>query len=241
MKFKNVMKYQIMTSGKSVLMYYGIYLMVVFALILLMSVSGGNNGSINNMEFSSAIFLFVSGLNSLKQDLHFFLANGLTRRTLFLSVVMSGGLMAVGMVMLDYVCRVVLDLFITNQNFTNNLYFLAFPNQPAYLAYVYMFAFYLFVFFLGFATTNIYYALNKLGKTLFSVSVPMLLFVALPYIDSTYFHYSIMSRLKDWIIAGLGLYPNNQPWIGVGMFTLVSAVFAIFSYFLMRRTTLKQA
>ena len=89
---KSAMIYQISEMKKPLLIYYAIIFFLLLASFLTTEVFlhiSANGTTINGIEISSMIFIFVCGLNSFKEPFRMFLQNGLSRKTLFLSYLCS--------------------------------------------------------------------------------------------------------------------------------------------------------
>jgi hypothetical protein len=246
MKFKAALKYQLSGMKKPLIVYY----LIIYCLCILMFVqhavmrNAGGDFSSSGMEMASLIFLFVCGLNSFKSTFYMFLANGVSRRTMFKSFVSMIAPVAAGMAVIDSLNGLLLSSFGNYESLFHSMYALRYQagTTPAEFmeGMLWMFAFYMFITMAGFLITTLYYRMNKAVKLLVSIGVPVFFFMVLPYIDMTLFTGQIYSTI--WYIFKLagGFLHGDNPYIAVLSCIISFAVFGGLSYLAMRKATVKK-
>ena len=88
MKIKSVFKFSVANMVKSISAFYGIFISVCILLIFLAKASGGTVSS-SGVELSSAIFIFIAGLNSFKENFYFMKSNNVSRRDFLYGTILS--------------------------------------------------------------------------------------------------------------------------------------------------------
>lgn len=248
MKFNAAFKYQLSGMKRPLIIYY----IVIYALILLFLAQQlfWKNSNIrfvgSGHEMASVIFLFVCGLNSFKGTFQMFLANGVSRRTMFKSFAAMAAPVAALMALIDSLNYLLLSSF---ENY-GSMFYQMYQNrygaeqlganaQVLAEGLLWMFALYMFVLMLGFFITTIYYRMSKAIKLLVSIGVPVLVFMVLPYIDATIFSGAIFRGIGDFFALAGGFLNGFNPYIAVLSSLLAFALFGGLSLLAMRRATVK--
>ena len=102
MRFLPAWKYQMNGVKWPLIIYY----IVIASLLVLMGVTlsivqGRTRVTVGGMEMASIIFIFVMGLNSYKSVFLMMSANGISRKTMFVSFLAMLGIVAAGMALID--------------------------------------------------------------------------------------------------------------------------------------------
>jgi hypothetical protein len=100
MKIKSGYKYQIRELIRPVIIYY-IVIVALFILTWALDSIWDTNSRIVGFDAATVIFLFICGLNAFRQPFHMFMANGISRRTMFISAFAALGTAAAGMALID--------------------------------------------------------------------------------------------------------------------------------------------
>ncbi len=245
MKTKIAFRYQMRENLKAL----GILYAIIYLLILLMAIlrAVGRNGSMNGLEMASAIFMFVLGLNAFKTPFRFYLANSISRRTLFLGFLCSTVPTAAIMAVLDTVNHLIFTSLIHYDSIYFSVYFqhyshtLQMPVDYLHFAtesFLWCLCLYFFCALVGFFITSLYYRMNKLLKICVSIGVPGFFIFILPAIDimtgSTVFR-----TLGSIIVFVLGLSDGCNPYIPMAFCLLGAIVISFLSFLLIRRATIK--
>jgi hypothetical protein len=237
MKIKSAYKYQIFELTKPVIIYYIVIvaLMVFTAIMALGFVSSSNihfsgsfEGTVEGYSAATMIFLFVCGLNSFKQQFHMFLANGLSRRTLFVSVIAAFATASVAMALIDNLLGLACSWALINipSSFTvEGIVVPIFSYMAAALA--------------GIFIATAYYRMNKALKLIISIGVPVLLFIVLPIVDYSLFSGAITTGIYRFISAATSLLGADNPYSMALFNTFLMLIFSGLSWLLTRRATIK--
>ncbi len=249
MNYQNSLKYQIRGFWKPVITFYIVIILVlVFGLTSAIILSGdGVRSSINGLEFSTAIFIFVMGLNSFKEDLFMLLQNGVSRKTFFLSSIGSFLVLGFLMSVIDVVVSLVTKLVVSHMeqvqyiNFFEMLYRGKTTRMSAISitleSFMLNLSMYLAAFLIGFFITISYYRMNKPMKVIISVGVPVSVFIVLPIVDGI-FHNKIVSaigRASDFAIGASA----QKPLHAIVTLLITFLVFSGLSWLLMRKVSVQ--
>lgn len=246
MKFKAALKYQLSDMKRPLIIFY-IVIYCIISLMLVQQASMKNIGefSSSGIEMASVIFLFVAGLNSFKVTFHLFLANGISRKTMFKSYITSLLPIVAGMAIIDTLNGLLLS---SPGHYRPMFYAMYQPHYGAvrsmtagmYLdGFIWMFFLYAFATMAGFFLTTLFYRMNKALKLLVSIGVPVFFFIVLPYIDTTLFMGKIYNAI--WYIFRLagGFLNGHNPYIAVLSCAISFALFGGLSFLAMRKATVK--
>ncbi len=248
MRIKSAYKYQLFELRKPVMIYY----IVIIALLILTAISQfflERNGLISSMggfDGATVIFLFVCGLNAFRQQFHMFLANGISRRTMFLSSVAAFGTVSVGMALIDGIIGAIMTSFFRYDTMFSQSFgerfgladrintFSSIANGFVWAVFCYMAA-----AMVGLFITTAYYRMNKPLKLAISIGVPVFLFIVLPIMDASLFNGAITLAVGRFFAAVTSLLGTGNPYSTVlaNLFSIV--IFGGLAWLLTRRATVK--
>jgi hypothetical protein len=251
MKAYKVAKYNINSLKKSVFIYYSIFIAVCIFLVILSKIYYGNFGT-SGTELSSAIFIFIVGLNMFKENFYFMKSNNVSRKGYFLGTVLSMLPIAALMSVIDIIINRAYSLFVkcpTNYDmiftdFNNGVNTtLATSNWvqgndivTLFNTFLFQAALYLMLFALGFVITMVYYKCNKLMKTVISIS-PIMLFILFNVLVRI-FPYSAQ-KVLEFLFYIFGIIPRNVYTAILTFIILFIALIAV-SYLLIREMIIKE-
>lgn len=260
MKAKACFLYQIFDLRWAVLIYYFIIfcltLLANYSVITLMaSTSTGatteeHNVIMSGITSSSAIFIFIVGLNSFTENFRFSLQNGVSRKTLFFTRLCTAGVTALFMGVMDQIIHSLLSL--VGQRFNTRwlsvslfqqLYPQAYgsPVQGFFLSALFGFCLLLFMANTGYAIVMLFYRLNKLGKVLVGAGVPVVLLFGIPAItalDTLYFGERLQAFAQATLAPALDFAFNSVPNCFISLLAL-AALFGLFDWLLLRRAIVR--
>ncbi|TAH65516.1 MAG: hypothetical protein EWM47_11135 [Anaerolineaceae bacterium] len=223
MNIKAATKYQLNEYIKSVRIFYLVVILVT--LFFGGIVNFGDSSNVNMMggtEMSTAIFLFVLGLNSFKETFLMMLQNSTTRKTMFVSRLIAVLATGVSMAIIDRFIISFAKLFTyVNENYqVSGMYEMVFQNRAESLHTVIMnleailitIGVYIAAIIAGYFITTAYYRMNKILKVAVSVGVPVTLFFLLPIIDMSVYDGKIsraIGKLFAFVFGGESGNPYN--------------------------------
>lgn len=222
-------------------------LLVAFGVILGLSLSTGiffwtiSDGegeySISGFEITFMIFTLVSGLVSFRESFWFFQQNSTSRKSQFIGWTVSLLSLSAAEAILAILSGRGLGLFFNYMGIFSQLYG---TSHGSFLLLVQEFLWVcmicLFVGWLGFAISLLYYQLSKIGKILVSILVPGSLFILLPMADQHFLHGGYAWLLKGLAMLMTGYLPGGiYPMVPVISALVGSAVLAALSWLMMRR------
>lgn len=199
MKLKSIVKYNLNSLKNSIGIFYVIFIAVCVLLIAIADSSGSTVISSAGIEMSSAIFLFVVGLNSFKENLYFMKSNNVPRKDFLYGTAISMIPVVLFMSFIDIVINRIYNIFIKSPTNYEMIYTnLKNSNQWSVVTWVqsnsietlvntfiFQAAVYLAFFALGFLITIIYYKCNSYMKAVVSVA-PVVLVMILNAIGGVY-------------------------------------------------------
>ncbi len=247
MEIKGALRYDIKASLRSLAIFL-IVMILVWLLNFVLAVMVSGNGSYSSgFDMAVAIYMFVAGIISVREDLRLFLQNGRGRPTVFLAQIVvalfASAALAVASGLLTGLFQLITTWLAPQLEFTSLYVLFGFgmadgANILAALPKAVAFTFLqcLPAFLFGMAVSLIYYRLSKLGKIAFSIAVPAVLFVGLPILvgsNPALFNAIIsVSRFLDAFF--------KTPLAMLAAFALVaSPILALGSWLLLRKAPIK--
>ena len=198
MKINAATKYHIYSTKMAIVIFY-IIMIISTVLSFLLSLIFDGNTKFGGISESSVIFLFVIGICSFTGPFKMMMQNGVSRNELWKSFIKSSALIASAMSAIDLFVTGIASLFM-------NVVPMSIVISSAYLdnsllkiinSFFLQVALYVLAISLGYFIRLIYYRLNKLGRTIISISVPVFLFIGLPMIE---LH---MLNPVDWSLSSI--------------------------------------
>jgi hypothetical protein len=201
----------------------------------------GADGHIGGMDMASMIFLFVVGLNSFKPTFHMFAANGISRKTLFVSFIATTGIICSGMAIIDSVNTIIINQFVEYQPVMVQL-FASRYSSIGFTTYgeglLWMFFMYAACMMFGFFLTTAYYRMNRPLKLIISIGVPVFMFIILPILDAQLLSGAVYKAIGTFIAFCSGRL-SGSPYVAMASNVVFYAIFALFGFLLTRRATVK--
>jgi len=243
MRLSPALKFQLNSIKWPVIIFY----IVIYALLILMVTSQiilrgyGVDGSIGGMDMSSMIFLFIMGLNSFKSTFHMFSANGISRKTMFLSFLITTGIVCSGMAIIDSINAIIINEFVAYDPVLVQMFESRY-NGIGLMTYgegfLWMFFAYTASMMFGFFLTTAYYRMNRPLKLIISIGVPVFLFIILPILDAQLFYGEIFKAIGTFIAFCTGQL-SGSPYVAMASNFVFYVIFAMLGFLIMRRATVK--
>ena len=242
MRLKPALKYQLSSVKWPIIIYY----IVIYALMILMGISrtfDTTNFSITfgGLDGASIIFLFVVGLNAFKSNFHMFVANGVSRKTMFFSFIASVGIICAGMALVDSINALIISQFVNYQPVVMQLFDSRYIDSGLRMyteGFLWMFFSYVSSLMLGYFITTGYYRMNKPVKLIVSIGVPVLVFIILPILDNVLFDHQLTYAFRN-ISAFCSGQSTGSPYVAMACRTVSAAITGFLAYLLARRATVK--
>lgn len=241
-KSNKICSYQLKTSIKSILVYYGILIGILLLVLIQKNfMYPYSNIQSNGIEIATAIFIFIIALNSFKSSFYFSQGNNVSRNSFILGTIKSGIIISAMLALVDIIINRIYNLFIIcPTNFdtiygkivydVNNNWELMLKHSAvtSFETYLWTFAVYVFLFMLDLVVTMIYFRLNKLGKIVVS-SIPFIIIIVLDNIPK---HNS--DKIVEFIGNIFGIN-NKNPYMAILIFIIISILLIAIQYLLIRR------
>jgi len=226
-----VSKYQIHDFKKSVMIFYSIILLLSLALIVLMS-KNPEEVTFGGLEMTTAIFIFVAGLNCFKSNFKFMLANNVSRKRFYIGNIIALVSVAAFMALLDTILHNALSLIFPYENMVFQIY----NNNSFFAKFLWSFGLNTLLVCLGWFITMLYYRCNKVMKIIVSIA-PIPIIALFQYINRL--SGGLVSKAAaDLLYKALGL-ANNNAYVGALSFLVGAAVITLICFVPVRNATAK--
>lgn len=229
---------------KSIIIYYSVVI-ATFLLAALWNYFKSDNVSgiaMSGVELMTSIFLFVCGLCSVRSDLLLGLQNGVSRKTTLLGCFISSSIIAFIMAAVE----TILYTIFSKTSYVYPMFIQLYKdlNCSIVISLLITFAWYAFLYLcstlFGYVIAALYYRMNKSLKLIVSVGVPGFFIIVLPILDTCVTNHGIYNFFKRLFTLMLGINANSiQPWNWIISCFILSSIFALFSYLLIRRADIK--
>lgn len=245
MKLKSAILLYLFQSRWSILVYYVVILFVFTLNVLSVWFVASESVSVNGTEFSTGVFLFITGVLFMKIQFPFFLQNGLSRRTTFVSSLATAGLLSAGMTIVTQIIAMFVQVFFSNVSTTFfGIYQQRYAfhyNPPAFFeGLVWNFALNLMCMAIGLFVSAMMYRLNRILKTVVWAGFGALV-IFLPAIDIALTRGQIIQFLGRALFFCMGLQEGTcNPYYAVITFLIIALLFAGGQYLFLRHATVKK-
>lgn len=245
MKLKQTMRYHLHDFTRASIIYYLVIASLILLSFILKAALSLEHFTLGGLDSSSAIFLFVLGLNAFKSQFGLFIQNGISRRTLVVDFLLSALLISFGVALVDNILPLLLRTSLNYSSVFMSTYYPMKTYAFSITGLAWTMLANMAAMCCGFFLTTLFYRMNKPLKVLVSAGIPLLIFVGLPlaevFIPSFNFY---QSALKFYLWAmGMSFFGIGavSPLRALVSLSVVSVVMAALAYLLVRRATLKEA
>lgn len=247
MKSLKIARMNIEGIMKATIIYYFIFVCVIIALI---AISSGII-TISGVEISTAIFLFVCGLNSFKSNFYFAKSNGISRKTFIKGLLISSVPIALVMSIIDIIINRVNNIFIKNPT----LYDMSYGELVGHIGIVYesnwiqsnslvtifntilfQFSLCLLAYVIGIVINMIYYRANKYVKVLLS-AIPVAFIILKGNLSMR--NPSLTLRINEFTNYIFGFNPSNV-FACITTFLVFTVVLSGIAFLLIRKAVIKE-
>lgn len=173
------------------------------------------------------------------------MANGISRRTVFTSHMVSVLPVAAFMAAVDSINHIIFSALTQYQSFFYQIYHNRFTQSSfgtsaliTLEGFIWMFFVYAMMAMIGYFISTLYYRMNKPLKLIVSIGVPILLFIVLPYIDVYISGLQLFKGIWVFIAQAWG-FVNDNPYIAMLSSAITFVVFGALSYLLIRKAQVK--
>ena len=243
MNIKRLFRWNWQNSYISLVVLYSIMIFIL-CFFSVVNALAPSEGSVSGLSMASSVMLFVLGIVLFSQSLRFGVANGASRRSIFIGFAVFIVSMTLAVTVIDLLLRHLFLLFgMSSVDIVGTLYMefgtlkdgLASEAAVTICRIVATLAFSAFGFFVGGA----YYRMNKPMRIIVSVGVPLLLAFGLPLTIGLLPAPArdVLSHAFVAFLEFLMKSPYNMALVSLGFLLL----FAILSWLLMRRAPIKAA
>jgi len=242
MNIKAAVKYRLWDTKRPLLIFYSIIYTIMAASIIAVTNLGDHVLSFSGFEFASMIFIFVLELNSFKEPFLMFLQNGLSRKTLFQSFVISivpvSGLLAV----IDSLNGLVMNEFMNYESIFLQFYNIRYSSCLGNVGLAQFFegmlwylTAYAMLAMVGLFITTLNYRMNRKQRLLFFIGVPVLFVYVIPLVDRTITNGAIYRGIGEFFAFAWGYTNGYIPYYSMVTCALFFVLFGGLTYLLTRK------
>jgi len=238
MRFLSAWKYHLAGIKWPLIIFYSVMAALLVLMGISLTVANRQNiqMSAGGLEMASIIFVFIVGLNSFSQAFLMFSANGVSRKTMFLSFLAMLGVMAAGMAVIDSAYGLIMKTAGNYQSMFEQMY--GFRNTTIIGGFLWRFCSYLAAGMTGYLITTLYYRMNKPVKLLVSIGVPVLLLIGMPALDNALWGGAVSEAAGRFFAWSSGV-STGSPGLGMISDIVFSVVLGMLSYITLRRAPVK--
>lgn len=197
-------------------------------------------GQINGIDSVAIIFAFVTGIVLFPVNLKLSMANGVSRKTEFLSIITSGLCASVVLFIISSIFTLLMDLIVPTQTMFLELFVdFRFDNdfQKGMLSIVNPILNIFCMHIIGYFVGSLYYRMNRVLKLIVSIGVPVMAFVGFP-VALVLLPIAIAEKLISFLVPIFDVCINNPIWNTV-LVVASALVFGFFAFLLIRKAPLK--
>ena len=237
MKVKQFLKCQYWLSRSSYLIFMGVILtLYLLSMVLMMFIH--EDGSSNGQDMAAIIFAFVMGIALCWDNLKMALANGVSRRTVFTSTLLSSLIGSAVLTVFTLCCTQLFGSLLNAYSIYSFTYegYAASPFLSILAQALWQMALYFLSMMTGLLIAVIYYRLNKVATIAVSVGVPVFCFMVLPIL------FTLLPTLFTAFVSAfskLFSFIARSPYHSCLVFLITAAVMAALSWLAMRRAPLR--
>jgi len=211
MKMQKALKYQLSITMKNLLQFFFFYTLAMVLVFILTTVFAGSNVQNGEMvsagDSSAMVFMLVMGIVIYRETLRFMIQQGISRKMTVKATIANGLICAAAISIVNTVINMLFSM-IDGPMVFRSLSELIYANAAdtavtkALFGVVFNFFGAAVFYFIGLFITLGYYRLNRKGKVVVSISVPMFLLVLLPVLDKWIWNgaiFKVVIRIFGWI------------------------------------------
>lgn len=245
MNIQPAYKYKIKDMLISTIIFYAIMVLILAALItgtlhFTVNVGGNFRSSFTGFGFAAAIFLFISGIVAIREDLRLFMQNGIGRKTTFVIQILIAGTVSLTLALLGELLLKVSQLIAgpTSNLIISDLYYMIFVsfNAARHILIQHLesvvtnLVMFTSAYTVGVFISLLFYRLNKFWTILVAVGAPIFIFVGIPILIS---RYNFLGKPV--------LLITSHPWLYIAFFIAITIVTSLLNWLLLRRAPVKAA
>ncbi|WP_099203722.1 hypothetical protein [Scatolibacter rhodanostii] len=256
MKIKSTYKFYLRTMMISAAMYYGITVAIMLSGEAFIKIAASGNDDVtfsNSTTIGSPIFAFVWGILIFTTYIKFMLQNGVSRKTMFCTGVLSIFSLSTIMGILDMILALLFNKIRSgSQSSEVSLFSMIYKNEMPVSQFTFgdivsnvlwTFALTIFLGFLGTLIGLVFYRLSKLGKIIVGVGLGGGILILLPVIEATMTKGAIVKAIGRFFLFVFGLQDTSgpNPYIWVISSLVICVVLITLSFLLVRRAAPQKA
>lgn len=239
--------YQMLDHKKAILIYYFV-LVCMITVNFLFSLFSPGIIIITGIEGVTAIFLFVAGLCSFKENFGMLLQNSFSRKSMFAGRLLTSVSIALIMALCDKVMIAVSNLLFAKQHFTlvdtfTQGYLQKHPDMSSFAilvsSFLFSFTLYLSILAVGYMITLLFFRLGKSGKIAVGVGVPVIWCIFRPMVDDFFFQGRFTAAITAFLDSAYGISSGkvqNAIFTSIALFI----AFSLIDWLLMKKAIVQK-
>lgn len=235
MKLKTSYKYQLSDHRNEIAIFYTIIILVFCVAVYLSYINPEMTGEFNGIYITTMIFLVIIGLCGFKSEFLFLMQNGISRKTILVSRMLTATTISAIMALVDTSIYFIVDEI---NIFKLQVFHPAVSDINLLYALILTFFIYLSVISVGYVVAISNYRLGTKGKKILYISA-IFVFVLISALDTFLFDNKIMWGLTKFVDFAYGITVASAINAIVASICIF-AICSIVSYLLIRRVPVKE-
>jgi len=244
-------RYRLAEAVKGALIFFGIMVLSmtgVTSVIFYIGIQGGHiSGNFSGFGIAAAIMMFVIGICTIREDLRLMLQNGMGRRTVFVTellTIVTVALLLAALGELLVIAGQAVTSGWSNYYITDIFQIVYFSEMGAHLtltahiaSMACFFALYVCANLAGMFFSLLFYRLNKAWTIIVAIGAPLLLIFGLPNLLFWRGNPSFLSTALTKLFA----FSFSTPWTLLLTFAVCAVLIAVVNWLMLRRAPVKPA
>lgn len=231
MRLKQAFKYQLCSCLKAVGIFYGIMIVIRFAMVMIFIISGNEKSTMSAMESNSMVFMGFLGVYSIIEDFKFFLQNGYSRKSLI--KLYTCQFLVIGAIL--SVIEIILSIASASVMNYSSLFTQVYGTQSLIMQFLWLWGIYCIIGAISLLMTIIYYRLSKYARIILLMALPIAIITLVPAIDYYIMNGVVMSVIYDFILYFFGLQGSVNLVAPVMNFIIVFVIACGLAYVAIRK------
>ncbi len=225
-----VTKFQLYDFKKPIISYYMV-ISILIGFMITINLLNNNMSSSSGFGFTTAVFLFIAGLNCFKSNFKFMQSLNVSRKRFLFGTILSFLIIAFLTALFDIVISLILNQIINYSSAYESI----FQNTMIFREFLWLYTLFLLMLSLGFCITMLYYKCGKIMTVMISLS-PILILIIFSIVNDVVYRGSLnhLGRILGFM---LGITPNA--YVAVVIYFVEFILLTGINYLFLRRMVIK--
>ena len=234
MKLKSVLKYELSTTGISVIIFLGVILAIRVLGIAIMYISGSESLHMSAMETNSILFMLILGSLTFFEDFRFLIQNGYSRKSMLAGFVIIFLIVAFGAALYDVMMGALLSRLFDYES----LFYQIYGAASALRQWLWFGCLNFVLCMISFSCTVLFFRLDKKQRLIFLCALPVLLITSAVMLVIAFVPMGLLAQIGEVLLTMLGVFPEVNVLYPILLFGSMAALFVAIAYMLVRKVSL---